>query len=331
MADLVLGVGTSHSPLLSVPSEMWGEYGERDKRNPWLYRISDGAHVGYEEILAEVDPSVRKELNQDTYDARHAANQKGIARVADAIKAANLDVLVMFGDDQNEIFSLNAMPALCVFWGDEVEFKQRAAKEGDKSIQALVDWYGGLGPWSYPVDAAMGKHVVESLNEEGFDIMHVREMPEGKGMSHAFGFVWRRLMTQIGKTIPTIPFHINTYFPPNQPTPARCLDLGAAVRRAIDSWTPGVRVGVLASGGFSHFVVDEDIDRQALKALEDSNFRAISELPVLRLQAGTSEIRNWFAVAGVMGKEQHFKTYDYVPCYRSEAGTGCAMAFGEWG
>jgi 3-O-methylgallate 3,4-dioxygenase len=29
-------------------------------------------------------------------------------------------------------------------------------------------------------------------------------------------------------------------------------------------------------------------------------------------------------------EDKKVNTYDYVPCYRSPAGTGCAMAFAEW-
>ena len=37
------------------------------------------------------------------------------------------------------------------------------------------------------------------------------------------------------RTIPVTPVFLNTFFPPNQPKPARCLALGAALRRLIDS------------------------------------------------------------------------------------------------
>jgi OH-DDVA oxygenase len=47
--------------------------------------------------------------------------------------------------------------------------------------------------------------------------------------------------------------------------------------------------------------------------------------------SGTSEIRNWIVVAGAMeDSEMEMKLVDYIPCYRTEAGTGCAMAFAEW-
>ena len=86
MASIVLGLGTSHSPQLSLPSEHWLLRGEEDQRNTSLYRVPDGKHVTYEELLSEVDPSVAKELTPDVFQKRHAANQKGIARVAEALE-----------------------------------------------------------------------------------------------------------------------------------------------------------------------------------------------------------------------------------------------------
>lgn len=44
-----------------------------------------------------------------------------------------------------------------------------------------------------------------------------------------------------------------------------------------------------------------------------------------------SEIKNWIPLAAVMTQTQLVPTViDYVPCYRSEAGTGNAMAFLYW-
>jgi 3-O-methylgallate 3,4-dioxygenase len=50
-----------------------------------------------------------------------------------------------------------------------------------------------------------------------------------------------------------------------------------------------------------------------------------------RFRAGTSEIKNWIALAGAMsGTGLDPKTVAYVPCYRTEAGNGCAMGMMEY-
>jgi hypothetical protein len=326
MAKIVLGIVTSHSPQLSVPGDLWGTYAERDKCNPGLYRIPDGKHVTYEELLEEPHPGIEKQLTSEVFQARHEANQAGISKLAEVMEKANLDVIVMFGDDQSEVFSADFMPAMCVFWGDTVPFSRRSFGNRDAAMEA-IDGYYSRPEKEYPVHAKLGKHIVESLSTDDFDIMHARTIGEGKSISHAFGFVWNRLMGD--KITQTVPIHINTYFPPNQPTPLRSWELGQSVRKAIESWDNDLRVAVLGSGGFGHFVVDEEIDQDCIKALEGKNTKAIGALPLERLQSGTSEVRNWFAAAGA-AEELDMHMVDYVPCYRSVAGTGCAMGFAYW-
>ena len=53
----------------------------------------------------------------------------------------------------------------------------------------------------------------------------------------------------------------------NQATPARRYALGQALRRAIERWDSGKRVAIMASGGLSHQIVDEDLDRTVVNAL----------------------------------------------------------------
>ena len=36
MAEIVLGLGTSHTPMLSIPAEMWATYAQGDQRIPEL-------------------------------------------------------------------------------------------------------------------------------------------------------------------------------------------------------------------------------------------------------------------------------------------------------
>src|SRR5690606_4467573 len=115
---------------------------------------------------------------------------------------------------------------------------------------------------NYPVDAALAEHLIRSLNAAEFDVSSASTVREGQGEGHAYGFVHRRLMQD--PPIPVVPVFINTYYPPNQPTPKRCYALGQAIRRAVEAWPEERRVGILASGGLSHFTVDEDLDSQVI-------------------------------------------------------------------
>lgn len=146
-------------------------------------------------------------------------------------------------------------------------------------------------------------------------------------MSHSFGYVYYKMMTN--KVYPSIPVSINTYYPPNNVSPVRAFRLGQAIRRQIESWEEDLRVVVISTGGLSHFVVDEAFDRDFLEKLAHGGEQMHAELPLVKLQSGNSEFRCWSALAGAVDGMK-MDLIDYIPCYRSPAGTGCAMAFANW-
>jgi 3-O-methylgallate 3,4-dioxygenase len=325
MARIVLGLGSSHSPQLSTPPELWPLHGERDKRNPGLLD-RDGTHLSYDDLLAKAHPSLAGEVTPEKWQARYEACQKGIATLSKTFAQVAPEVAIIIGDDQEELFSDDNMPAVLVYWGAEM---LNHPHYGDSPIQGLraAAWAYGEKDRSYPIAADLGQHLIEYLIGDGFDVAHSRKLKAGQSMGHAFGFVYGRIMD--GKPIPTVPIMVNTYYPPNQPTPKRCYDLGRAVRAAVEAWPSDTRVAVIGSGGLSHFVIDEDLDHQVIKALQAKDVDAVQALPRTRLNSGTSEIRNWLAAAGAV-EHLDMQLIDYVPCYRSPAGTGCAMAFAQW-
>lgn len=324
MAHIVLGLGTSHSPQLSVPADLWAEYGERDKRNPQLL-WPDGRACTYDDLLAAAPPTLGKELTPEVWQQRYTACQHGLARLAARLAEVAPDVLIIIGDDQKELFHDDNMPAVLVYWGDTIRLVPRY-RDAPAVLQKAA-WAYGKEERDCPVAADLAAHLIGALIDQEFDVAHSRTLPPEQGMGHAFSFVYGRLMPPT--TIPIVPVMLNTYYAPNQPTPRRCFALGQAIHQAVASWPGGQRVAILASGGLSHFVVDEELDQQTLAALQHNDAEALCALPRARLNAGNSEIRNWIALAGAV---QHLRMQlvDYVPCYRSPAGTGCAMGFALW-
>src|SRR5207244_862078 len=132
-------------------------------------------------------------------------------------------------------------------------------------------------------------HIVDCLMDGGFDLAHASQLDGELGLGHAYGFVFGRLMN--GKTVPMVPVILNTLYPPNQPSAARCYALGQAVRRAVESWPSDARVAVVGSGGLSHFVIDEDIDQRFIAALRAGKAEGFASLPRERLESGTGELR----------------------------------------
>ena len=111
MADIVLGIGTSHSPMLSTPHEAFAGHRERDQA-----RVPDFAALARDNAVR-----VAPELAPSVTAARHAANQAALAALSAVLAEAALDALVIIGDDQGEWFSVDSQPALCIYWGDSVE------------------------------------------------------------------------------------------------------------------------------------------------------------------------------------------------------------------
>ncbi len=330
MAELVLGLASSHSPQLSTPAEGWAGRGERDKGNPELIG-TDGITSNYEGLLARTDTArIAKEITPAKFEQRHQQNQQAIAHLARKLYDARLDVLVMVGDDQHEYLLDDNMPAFCVYWGDEVKVSGHEA--GPATGNRLLIGYNTEDVYA-PTDSALGLHIIGSLMDAEFDVGSSSFLDPSRGgraqggIGHAFGYVYNRLMN--GATIPTVPVMLNTYYPPNQPTLKRCYNLGQALRGAIESWPKDIRVGILASGGLSHFVVDEELDQQALDGMQAKSVDRLSALPREKINSGSSEIRNWIVVTGAT-EHLDMDVVDYVPCYRSPAGTGCAMGFASW-
>jgi 3-O-methylgallate 3,4-dioxygenase len=330
MAELVLGLASSHSPQLSTPPEAWALRGENDKRNPALIG-ADGIVSGYEELLARTDvPRIAKEITPEKFRQRHQQNQKGIARLVESFYGANLDVLVMVGDDQQEYLQDDNMPGFCIYWGDEVKVTGRGADPATGN-QPLIGY--STEDRTVPTHPALGRHLIECLVEAEFDVGRSSFLDPSRGgrakggIGHAFGFIYHRIMTE--GIIPTVPIMVNTYYPPNQPTPKRCYNLGQTIKSAIEAWPAKARVGIMASGGLSHFVVDEELDQMALEGMREKSLVKLAQLPREKINSGSSEIRNWIVVTGAT-EHLDMELIDYVPCYRSPAGTGCAMGFAQW-
>src|SRR5207248_2063106 len=127
-----------------------------------------------------------------------------------------------------------------------------------------------------PVDAKLARHLIDELIDREFDIAASDATPEGEGEGHAIGFVHKRIMQDV---VPIVPICINTYYPPNQPTPRRCYRLGQAIRAAVESYPGDQRVGIVGSGGLTHFVVDEALDRGFIDMLRNKD--AAGSLSVL--------------------------------------------------
>jgi len=93
MAEIVFGVGCSHSPLLATKPEQWELRANDDRKNPAhpfrgkVYTFAELERLRQAENLPE-------QIRIDVRRERDARNQRSLARLSETIRAAKLDVLV---------------------------------------------------------------------------------------------------------------------------------------------------------------------------------------------------------------------------------------------
>jgi hypothetical protein len=263
LAVLCSVIAMSHSPFLFIDGEQWEWI--RERRNlPGRYAPD-----------SPVDP-----VDQNV--AKHARCLSALGELRRQLGAARPDVLIIFGDDQDEQFSLATMPSLAVYAGEEfagyrisrfegVPLPGTARAERPKTTEHWTSVRGHSG---------LGRHLVTGLVRAGFDPAFMLTLPDqDEGMSHA---VMRPLhCLRPACDLPVVPVFVNCFHGP-QPTAARCYQVGRAVRELIGSWPEDLRVAVIGSGGLWHTpldpgaTIDERFDADILAAVQAGDARAMA-------------------------------------------------------
>jgi 3-O-methylgallate 3,4-dioxygenase len=327
MAHLVAAFGSSHSIMLTAERDDWvGAFRESDQRMP-LYDKS-GAAVSYADLLAVAPPDSEARATPAKMQAAYDRTFGLIAELKRHIDATALDALLIVGDDQHELFQDALMPSLAIYYGDTI-------RNAPQSEFGTENWYRRaqrrrMEPEReahYPVHADLALHLIEGLSAQEFDVCAVKEIGPDQYEGHAYSYIHRTYLQ--GRDLPVVPIMLNTYYPPNTVTPKRCVALGRALKALIATYPGEARVGIIASGGLSHFVVDEEIDRGVMAALKTKDLEYLARLDPKRLQAGSSEIRSWIVTAAA-ATDLDLKWIDYVPAYRTPALTGTGLAFAHW-
>ena len=339
MAKIVFGFGSSHGPLLATPPERWDLRAADDRKNPEhpfrgrIYNFPDlvEARKGEKDFEKESSLEVRTE--------RYQRNNRAMDRLVEKVEEVNPDIIVVVGDDQHEWFYEDVQPTFTVYCGEQVintAIDPEKLKTKSPGIALAMSASHPPQDQAYPVPVGLAHAVIERAIADEFDVAISAKQRANErgpiGVGHAVGFVYRRIVKD--RPVPVLPILLNTYFPPNRPTAKRCYEFGQSIGRAIAGWNgpnANKRVAICASGGISHFVVDEDFDRRMLTAMKNRDTKTIFAEPENMFLSGTSETKNWITVAGILSEtDLQMNLIDYVPSCRSEAGTGCGMAFATW-
>jgi 3-O-methylgallate 3,4-dioxygenase len=328
MARLVAAFGSSHSVMLTSQREDWQQgFHMLDPKNPFYFDLS-GQHLTYDEVLARAPADAESMVTPEKMGARYDQAEVAMKELRDRIHAAKLDVLLVIGDDQTELFRTTHTPAFAIYYGQTIRNAKRQAGDQDT-------WWTRARAWrqepdadaQYPVKADMANWLIRQLCDRDFDIAAMDGLEEGQCEGHAFSFIHRRYLQ--GTNLPVIPVIVNTFDPPNQPTPGRCVKLGAALRELIAAYPQDLRAGVIASGGLSHFIVEESLDRDIIGAIRRKDSAWLAALDPKQLMAGSSEIRNWIITSELV-KPLDLDWVSYIPGYRTPALTGTGLCFAAW-
>jgi 3-O-methylgallate 3,4-dioxygenase len=327
MARITAAFASSHSVMLTCELEDWlTKFRDRDDRLPFYDKL--GNPITWAQVLAEAPKNAAELVTPEAITKRYHDTHRAMDEMRDRVQAAKLDALIICGDDQYELFNDNNMPSIGIYYGDEIVNGARPDKPGP-------DWYKTAqlrrqeegGAVAYPSHGALALHLIQSLVGTGFDITAVKTMPESEHEGHAYSFIHYRYLHNA--PVPIVPVFLNTYYPPNQPTPRRCVELGRAIKAVVEAFPEDIKVGIMASGGMSHFRVEEDLDRSIFDAIKRKDLDFLGGLKPYRLLAGSSELRNWI-VAAAAATDLAVTWEAYVPGYRTMGLSGTGLGFATW-
>ena len=206
MARLVAAFGSSHSIMLVSQREDW-QHGFRaiDPKNPHYYDRA-GNKTDYAALLAAAPADAEARVTPERMGERWDQAEAAMDALRDRIAAARLDVLIVVGDDQTELFRTTNNPAFAIYYGQTIRNAKAELAEGD-------GWYKKArmarqepdADREYPVQADLAQWLIRQLCDRDFDIAAMDGLERGQAEGHAFSFVHRRYLQGTGLPIVPVP------------------------------------------------------------------------------------------------------------------------------
>lgn len=320
MAQVVFAAASSHGPTIQSTPDKWLQLVQRDMKDP---------RYDFQAVLREARPGLDKEILPEVLQARYKTIHANLDRLTEVIASVPVDVMIVVSnihrvreEDNHPVFGVLRAESFETARMSQNLFNA-AAKSFEETGRAAEEIVAVR-----PGHPALADHLIESLIEDDFDMACKGSFPKGVPLDDAFAFPDEWMVKR--NNIPMVPLQVSRDLP-NQAKASRCYDLGTALRRAVEKWPVDARVGLIASGGLSHQIVDEELDQLVIDALTSGDAATLRGLSRKRLNRGpgTPEILNWVTVAAAMAPTK-MTLVGYTPCYRSLAGTGHGICFGYW-
>jgi protocatechuate 4,5-dioxygenase beta chain len=238
----------------------------------------------------------------------------GVTPAREWIDAVKPDVVIVVYNDHASRFGLDVTPTFAIGVADQ-----------------FAPHDEGYGPRPVPVcqgDPALAWHLTESLIlREEFDVAMVGDMSVDHGLTVPMSLMFGQPDQWPCRVIPLC---VNVIQYP-QPTALRCFKLGRALRRAIDSYGPDIKVAVLGTGGMSHQLqgeraglINSPYDNQWLDSMvgDPQSLTKIGHTELLR-EAGSEglEIIMWLVMRGALNESvRQVHRFYHVPASNTAYG-----------
>jgi len=223
------------------------------------------------------------------------------------------DVIILVYNDHASAFSLEVIPTFAL--GCAAEFPP--ADEG---------W----GPRKVPVvkgHPELAWHIAQSVILDEFDLTIVNNMAVDHGLTVPLSLLFGQPTEW---PCQVIPLAVNVVqYPP--PTGNRCYNLGKAIRRAVDSFDPDLKVMIFGTGGMSHQLqgpraglINRAFDTAFLDNLTKDP-RKLSQIPHIDYvrEAGSEgiELVMWLIMRGALDeKVREVYRFYHVPASNTAVG-----------
>ena len=100
MAKIVLGAGSSHTPMLLASDETLPRFVETDQKIK--HRDKEGRPTTYADLLEKADPKMAAMTAPSELAARQNKVRAAMARLSKTLNNSSLDTLIVMSDDQDE-------------------------------------------------------------------------------------------------------------------------------------------------------------------------------------------------------------------------------------
>jgi protocatechuate 4,5-dioxygenase beta chain len=206
------------------------------------------------------------------------------------------DVIFLVFNDHATAFSLDMIPTFAI--GTAASYQPADEGWGPRPVPAVE---------GHP---ALAAHIAQSVIQQDFDLTIVNKMDVDHGLSVPLSLMCGQPPASNFKwPCPVIPFAVNVVQYP-VPSGQRCLNIGKAIRKAIESYDEDLKVQIWGTGGMSHQLqgpraglINKEFDAAFMDAMISDPERqaAVPHIDYVR-EAGSEgiELVMWLIARGAM-------------------------------